>query len=93
MAADNSSGFNCRYVVGKEAHRAWSPHAYGIAIDVNPWENPYVAPTGVFPNRYFLAHRSGPGVLTAAAVRAFTRHGFFWGGRWVHADFQHFERR
>ena len=39
MAADNTSGFNCRFVGGT---RRWSQHAYGEAIDVNPVENPYV---------------------------------------------------
>jgi hypothetical protein len=97
MAADNTSGFNCRYVVGKERRRVWSPHAYGIAIDINTWENPYAAPTGVFPNRYYLNNRrSYAGVLTSArssAVRAFTRRGFVWGGRWAAPDYHHFQRR
>src|SRR6187200_1797340 len=39
MAADNTSGFNCRRVEGSSS---WSMHAYGEAIDVNPVENPYV---------------------------------------------------
>ena len=39
MAADNTSGFNCRFVGGTSR---WSMHAYGEAIDVNPVENPYV---------------------------------------------------
>ena len=39
MRADNSSGFNCRAVVGNPYRR--SPHSYGIAIDVNPRQNPY----------------------------------------------------
>ncbi|NQU37575.1 MAG: carboxypeptidase regulatory-like domain-containing protein [Actinobacteria bacterium] len=42
MAADNTSGFNCRYVVGRESQRVRSPHASGRSIDINPWENPYV---------------------------------------------------
>ncbi|MDQ3992557.1 MAG: M15 family metallopeptidase, partial [Actinomycetota bacterium] len=41
MAADNTSSFNCRRAVGS-AERRWSAHAYGVAIDVNPVENPYV---------------------------------------------------
>ena len=39
MRADNSSGFNCRAVVGNPYRM--SPHSYGIAIDVNPRQNPY----------------------------------------------------
>ena len=46
MAADNTSGFNCRFVSGT---RRWSQHAYGEAIDVNPVENPYVQGARVSP--------------------------------------------
>ena len=34
MAADNTSGFNCRSAVASGPPR-WSMHAYGLAIDVN----------------------------------------------------------
>jgi hypothetical protein len=44
MDADNTSGFNCRFVAGSAG--TWSQHAYGRAIDVNPIENPYVTPSG-----------------------------------------------
>ncbi len=46
MAANNSSGFNCRRVAGQ---RSWSDHAYGAAIDLNPLQNPYVRPGSVDP--------------------------------------------
>ena len=46
MAADNTSGFNCRFVGGTSR---WSMHAYGEAIDVNPVENPYVRGRTVSP--------------------------------------------
>ena len=46
MAADNTSGFNCRFVGGTSR---WSMHAYGEAIDVNPVENPYVRGSTVSP--------------------------------------------
>ena len=39
VAADNSSAFNCRLVPGTSA---WSQHAYGRAVDVNPLENPEI---------------------------------------------------
>ena len=41
MAADNTSGFNCRYAVANGSP-TWSMHAYGEAIDVNTVENPYL---------------------------------------------------
>ena len=61
MEADNTSAFNCRYVGGQEASKVYSKHAYGTAIDVNDFENPYVADNGtVYPDRYWLSRR-GPG--------------------------------
>jgi hypothetical protein len=96
MQADNTSAFNCRYVGGQEATKAWSNHAYGTAVDVNDFENPYVADNGtVYPGTYYL-HRRGaaPGVFSSsssAAVRAFTSQGMQWGGLWSKPDFQHFD--
>jgi hypothetical protein len=96
MRADNTSGFNCRYVAGTTT---WSQHAYGRAIDVNPVENPYVTPSGqVSPpagagfvdrsqNRKGMIHRGD------AAYEAFRREGWKWGGNWSGAkDYQHFSR-
>lgn len=96
MNADNTSAFNCRYVGGVEARHQWSNHAYGLAIDVDDFENPYVDPDGVvFPDTYFRSRRQPyPGVFTGSAdpaVRVFTALGFRWGGLWRLPDFQHFE--
>jgi hypothetical protein len=97
MEADNTSAFNCRYVGGEEASKVYSKHAYGTAIDVNDFENPYVADNGtVYPDRYWLSRRGpAPGVFSSsgsAAVRAFTNQGLRWGGLWSNPDFQHFDR-
>jgi hypothetical protein len=97
MEADNTSAFNCRYVGGEEASKVYSKHAYGTAIDVNDFENPYVADNGtVYPDRYWLSRRGpAPGVFSSsgsAAVRAFTSQGLRWGGRWANPDYQHFDR-
>ena len=96
MDADNTSGFNCRYVGGEESKKGWSNHAYGTAIDVNDFENPYIAGPGrVYPDTWFATRRSGyAGVFSStrsAAVRAFTDQGFRWGGVWSAPDFQHFD--
>jgi hypothetical protein len=95
MDADNTSAFNCRYVGGEESRKVWSNHAYGRAIDINDFENPYVDSDGrIYPSSYFLHRRSGAGIFSSsssAAVRAFTRVGFFWGGRWSDPDLQHME--
>ena len=46
IRANNTSAFNCRAVTGGTG---WSEHAYGRAIDVNPFVNPYVRGTTVLP--------------------------------------------
>jgi hypothetical protein len=103
MADNNTSGFNDRPVTGGGPP---SLHAYGLAIDINPVQNPYVAigndgnahyspPQGVqHANR--LVHRPGkhcrPGMAEEAAG-VFARHGFrLWGGYWdAPVDYQHFQ--
>jgi D-alanyl-D-alanine carboxypeptidase-like protein len=96
MEADNTSAFNCRYVGGEEEKKVYSRHAYGLAIDVNDFENPYLAPDGtIYPDDYW-AYRRGPapGVFSSsssAAVRAFTSQGMRWGGLWANPDYQHFD--
>jgi hypothetical protein len=92
MAADNTSGFNCRYVSGT---RRWSQHAYGLAIDINPVENPYVHGGRVEPpaGRRFLDRsraRRGMVVPGDVVIRAFAAIGWSWGGRWSTPDYQHF---
>jgi len=92
MEADNTSAFNCRAITGGSA---WSEHAYGRAIDVNPVENPYVLGTHVSPSagRDFAARPEAPGVIQAddVAVRAFAAAGWKWGGYWASPiDYQHF---
>jgi hypothetical protein len=93
MAADNTSGFNCRFVSGT---RRWSQHAYGEAIDVNPVENPYVQGSRVSPasgRRYLDRSPARPGMAVEGGVlvRAFESVGWRWGGRWpTSRDYQHF---
>jgi hypothetical protein len=95
MAADNTSGFNCRYAVSSGPRR-WSAHAYGEAIDVNPVENPYVFRGVARPRagaRYLDRTNVRPGMAVAdgALVRAFRVIGWQWGGRWTGSpDYQHF---
>jgi D-alanyl-D-alanine carboxypeptidase len=92
MAADNTSGFNCRPVPGT---RRWSQHAYGLAIDVNPVENPFVHRGAVDPpagRRYLDRSRFRRGMVRPGdvVVRAFAAIGWSWGGRWSSPDYQHF---
>jgi D-alanyl-D-alanine carboxypeptidase-like protein len=93
MAADNTSGFNCRRVEGSTS---WSAHAYGLAIDVNPVENPFILNGRVSPpaaRGYLNRSRVRPGMAVRGNVllRAFAAIGWSWGGRWTNpVDYQHF---
>jgi hypothetical protein len=95
MAADNTSGFNCRYAVAP-GPKQWSAHAYGEAIDVNPVENPYYEGGRVLPpagRRYADRSIARPGMAVSGGtlVVAFGAIGWQWGGRWTASpDYQHF---
>ena len=95
LAADNTAAFNCRYAVASGPKR-WSSHAYGIAIDVNPVENPYLLGGRVHPRagRAYLDRsrvRRGMAVRGGVLVNAFASVGWSWGGRWTSSpDYQHF---
>ncbi len=95
MAADNTSGFNCRYAVAAGPKR-WSVHAYGEAIDVDPRENPYILGSSVYPPQgasYLDRGDVRPGMAVAGGelVTAFADVGWQWGGRWTGSpDYQHF---
>jgi hypothetical protein len=95
MAADNTSGFNCRYAVAT-GPKQWSAHAYGEAIDVNPVQNPYVFNGVAQPaNAQSYTDRSDvrPGMAELRGVLndAFASVGWLWGGRWTASpDYQHF---
>ena len=79
MAAGNTSAFNCRSVVGRPGVR--SPHSYGRALDINPWENPYRASHGWVPNSWWVG-RSHPRVAWRSrshqVVQLMGRHGLRW---------------
>jgi len=95
LAADNTAAFNCRYAVGPGLKR-WSAHAYGVAIDVDPVENPYLEGGRVHPRagRAYLDRtnvRPGMAVRGGLLVSAFASVGWQWGGRWTGTpDYQHF---
>lgn len=94
MAADNTSGFNCRKAV-TTGPVSWSEHAYGLAIDVDTVENPYREAGRWLPAsgaRYADRTTVRPGMAVAGGVlvRAFAAVGWSWGGRWADPDYQHF---
>ena len=95
MNADNTSAFNCRFVAGT---RRWSMHAYGLAIDINPIENPYVSGPHVSPPagaEFTDRSRDAEGMIHAGdlVVKAFARKaGWEWLGDGPQSirDYQHF---
>jgi D-alanyl-D-alanine carboxypeptidase len=91
-ASNGTVGFNCR--PAEDNPKAFSSHAYGIAVDVNEKTNPYHNPkTGWEPaGSNGDRNRSAPGLLTAdaEAVKIFMRHGWIWDGLLDPPDYQHF---
>jgi D-alanyl-D-alanine carboxypeptidase len=102
MRANNSSAFNDRNLTGGSAP---SLHAYGLAIDINPVQNPFLTlsdatvkiepPAGAdYLNR--MSERPGKPPrrgIAEAVVRVFADEGFLiWGGYWDNPiDYQHFQ--
>ncbi len=96
-ADDNTAAFNCRNAVNPGGPAAWSEHAYGQAVDVNPVENPYVESNGVVvppngaPYVDRTVHRAGMAFAGSPLNAAFAAVGWAWGGTWGgNPDYQHF---
>ncbi len=100
MEANNTSCYQGRLIAGSDR---LSLHAYGLAIDLNPQQNPYLRfdplcrgrvevspPQGV---KYLNRSNRKPGMITCAVVTLFAEHGFrIWGGRWNDPiDWHHFQ--
>ena len=94
MNADNTSCYNGRWRGGTTD--VWSMHAYGLAIDINTVENPWVYSSGVSPEAgraYTNRSLTAKGMIHAGdvVVRAFASIGWTWGGSWSSSrDYQHF---
>ena len=90
---NNTAALVCRSARGQTT---WSAHAYGLAVDVNPFLNPYRKGDLVLPERasaYLDRTRTQPGIIHAddLIVREFARIGWTWGGSWRSLkDYQHF---
>lgn len=96
---NNTSCFNYRVVGGTDS---LSKHALGLAIDINPFQNPYItypngteriSPTGSEP---YADRNSGlPHMILEGDLcyNLFIEHGFTWGGHWkTLKDYQHFQK-
>jgi len=95
MADNNSVGFNFRYIAGT---RTISRHGLGMAIDINPIQNPYQRGDTIWPiagTPYLDRTNVRPGMIIHGDVvhQAFVSRGWIWGGSWRSPlDFHHFER-
>lgn len=100
MQDNNTSCFNYRVRPSGKL----SNHSYGLAIDLNPFYNPYIinkknGTTHVFPagsEAYADRTQAFPHKIDKedTAYRLFIQHGFTWGGAWrTNKDYQHFEKR
>ena len=99
MLANNTSCFNYRVV---DDTTRLSNHAYGLAVDINPFYNPYITfkngVTKISPEgseAYADRTQDFPYKIDEndLAYKLFTQHGFKWGGNWNSVkDYQHFER-
>jgi hypothetical protein len=97
---DPTASFECRQSVPspctgglKSGH--WSMHAYGLAVDLNPTENPYVGcgqsrDPSTKPYRDRTRHKRG--MVDDRVVAAFASVGWGWGGSWAGStkDYMHF---
>ncbi len=96
---NNSAGYNFRYIGGTSR---MSKHAEGLAIDINPVQNPYIK-FNENMEQIFIAPENGifdpsiPGTLhkNHPLVIFLKNNGFDWGGDWTkesgRIDYQHFE--
>lgn len=102
MEHNNTSCFNYRKVDGTDY---LSKHAYGLAIDINPFYNPYVVyskdgsgETYISPKGsevYADRNKDFPYKIDEndLCYKLFTERGFTWGGNWNSSkDYQHFQK-
>lgn len=102
MENNNTSCFNYRIVDGSNH---LSKHAYGLAIDINPFYNPYVVfnkdgsgETYISPKGsevYADRSKNFPYKIDEndLCYKLFIEHGFTWGGNWNSSkDYQHFQK-
>lgn len=96
MLDNNTSAFNYRTIAGTNK---LSNHAFGLAIDINPFQNPYVKGNIVEPKGSELyvdrtIREKGMILEGDACYEAFTSRGWTWGGDWSSIkDYQHFEKK
>lgn len=92
MNDNNTSSFNYRKVKGQ---KLLSAHSYGLAIDINPLQNPHIKRNTVQPvNGKYDIKAEGTILKTSRVVQEFRKRGWQWGGSWRSSkDYQHFEKK
>ena len=97
-----TAAFNCRPALNPDLTPTgtWSEHSYGLAIDINPLQNPYVAEDGTAlrpaAEAYLDRSQDLLGMIHEGdlVVRAFAAIGWEWGGHWSgKKDYMHFSLR
>jgi len=93
-----TASFNCRVAITPAGpSTTFSQHSYGLAIDINPMQNPYVRSDGWVRNRfarpYIDRSKDLEGMIHDGdvVVRTFAEIGWSWGGYWSgEKDYMHF---
>ncbi|MCW9066497.1 MAG: M15 family metallopeptidase [Ignavibacteriaceae bacterium] len=91
MNDNNTSSFNYRFISGS---RILSMHANGLAIDINPKQNPYVKNGKSIPSgSEYKLNNIGTIKPDSKIVKVFKEKGWTWGGDWKSLkDYQHFQK-
>ena len=91
MNDNNTSSFNYRFISGS---RILSMHANGLAIDINPKQNPYVKNgTSIPAGSEYKLKNMGTIEPDSKIVKVFKEKGWTWGGDWKSLkDYQHFQK-
>ena len=90
---NDTTSFVCRPAVGSGN---WSQHAFGLAVDINPFHNPYLKGDLVLPELasvYTDRTEIGVGMIESGDVvtAALAELGWAWGGNWNSLkDWMHF---
>jgi hypothetical protein len=93
MADNNTSMFNYRKIAGKNK---LSNHSYGVAIDINPFQNPAVYKSGKVSPKGAKYDKTAKGTLleSSPVTQYFKSRGWRWGGDWNSLkDWQHFDKK
>ncbi|MBN1381656.1 MAG: M15 family metallopeptidase [Deltaproteobacteria bacterium] len=93
MADNNTSAFNYRFIAGTQN---LSSHALGMAVDMNPRQNPlmYAEDDVAPPGAVYNCSTAGSLKESHPVVCEFLRRGWQWGGLFKDVkDYQHFEKK